>query len=511
MPLSHTKNSILVVLLLSPILLHFSLISLLSLNIPWVDDFAWYFDFFKQLDTAKGVEEFSRTVATPYNGHWHIVQRLVLIAVTRIGLPINSIYFVVVGNLLFLALFYFLFVNKKSRELSIATVAAAWLFFQPISHYNFFECAFFNLPVLLFSMLAIRACCSGRNTAILWAILATISNGNGLLIWPILILIAFWNRDWKKLISTGVFFTLVTSLYLFASKGMKGGGKLDAENILDIALYFVQLCGRILPGTEFADPWLSIGLGVLILIFFLLITPVALRNQQPLYFFMLFILMSMLLVSLTRKSVVGFSAQIVNHYLLFPQLLVGCLVYYFLEEHVRNHKWKTLSLIVVVLFSGICVVVKLPDLIGHQALKIGNALNYEISRKWLLYPPVQGVDEYLLANRSTAYATSRGIYELPVFSKNFLAETCSCQQNSEGDVRVEASLEKRILNRQLFIELTDKSSFKSFYPVDPYTSSVVDWVKRRKNRRVDTVFYLHFMPEPIIAKDVVGCRLFTID
>jgi hypothetical protein len=503
---------ILIILTATPVLLHWALLLILSLNVPWIDDFFWYFDFLRRVDASDRLLEMIRVVVTPYNNHWHIVQRTILIGFTRIGLPINMIYFVLLGNLSFLVLFWLLFVKKSGKhvDISVGTGAAAWLFFQPISHYNFFECAFFNLPVLLFALLSIRAFSAGSRAAFVWAFLATISNGNGLLIWPVLALMALWHRDWKKVLLNGAAFTIVVLLYVTLSDGTKGPGKFNAKPFIEVILYFIQLCGKVVGGATFSEPWFLITAGLLILASVVMIAPRALKAHESLYFFMLFLLMSMAVIALTRKQVSGFTAQIVNHYLMFPQILFACLVYYFLQQYIVNPIGKFSLLVGAILISGTSYLLKLPDLNGHIAIKTGSLLNYEVTKKWLLYPPIQGVAEYQFANQSTAYAISKGYYQLPIQKKNFLPEPCTCQATADGDIQVNAGLQNRVLNRVLFVELTDKSNGKSFFTVDPYTSSVSDWISRKRNRRADATIYLHLLHDPIDAQSIVGCRLFTV-
>lgn len=500
------------VLLAVPILLHFLLLVGFSLNIPWIDDFYWYFEFLRKIEETKSSMDAFQVIITPYNNHWHILQRLLFVSIVNLLGSINMAYVVLVGNILFLTLFYFLFVRKVKSHFQITNgvVAAAWLFFQPVSHYNFFECAFFNLPVLLLSFLAIRGFSDKRNIGFFWGVLATFSNGNGLLIWLVGLLIAIWHRDLRRVFQSGLTFIGFALLYVFLSKGSQGPGKFSAEPIGDMAIYFVQMCGSLVNGLDLFNPWLQTICGLGLIIGILAMTRRALLTNEKLYFFMIFILMSMGIIALTRKEVNGFSAQIVNHYLMFPQLLLGCLVYFFIDNLNLRKSVKTFLLVSSIALSSLNYLVKLPDLNGHYALKIANLLNYEGQKKWRLYPLIQGNEEYRMVNRVTNIAVNNRYYIPPAFNKSFLSEPCSFKTTADGSIVLTAELKQRMLSRTIFIELTDRSNRKTYMPVDRYTSNLKDWFRVKKNRRIDETFFVNLLNEPLKSEDIIGCRILTV-
>lgn len=500
------------VFLVIPILLHFFILFYFSTNIPWIDDFYWYFEFFRKLDIVSDTQAAFKTIITPYNNHWHILQRLLFVSVIGVFGSLNMEWIVILGNVLFVVLFYFLFLKDKSNRhpLSMGSVAAAWLYFQPVSHYNFFECAFFNLPVLLLSFLSIRAFSAKKRSGFFWGLLATFSNGNGLLVWPVGVLMALWHRDWKKALQYALAFIGFAVLYVFLSKGANAPGKFSIEPLWEVILYFIQMCGSFANGVEHLTPWIQTIGGIVLITSIMLITPKALRVNEALYFFMLFLVMSMGIIALTRKEVTGFSAQIVNHYLMFPQLLLGCLIYFLIENTNLRAGLNMTLLVGSILLSTANYVIKLPDLNGHDALKTANLLNYESQKKWRLHPPIQGQKEYNMVNEVTKFVVSKGYYSMPLPAKHFLSDTCTFKTNPDGSILVTAAFEKRILNKTIFVELTDRSNNKTYLPVDRYTSGFADWFRLKKNRRIDITLYINLLNKPIAAENIVSCRLLTV-
>jgi hypothetical protein len=499
------------VLLAMPILFHLGLLLYFSLNIPWIDDFYWYFGFLKKMDgSTTGLESF-KNIITPYNNHWHIIQRLFFVSIIKMLGSINMAWVSFLGNALFAGLFYFLFLPRKAKLIIPAgTIAAAWLFFQPVSHYNFFECAFFNLPVLLLSFLSIRAFSDKRNSGFFWGVLATFSNGNGLLVWPVGVLMAIWHRDWKRALQCGIIFAGFAALYLFLSKGTSGPGKFSIQPIGDLLIYFIQLCGSISNGVEAVSPLFQNICGFAMLAGVVFITKRALQVNEKLYFFMLFLLMSVGIIAMTRKEVDGFSAQIVNHYLLFPQLLLGCLVYFLIEEMNPKPGIKAVVIFAAIALSSVNYALKIPDLNGHHALKIANLMNYESQGKWILHPPIQGKEEYKMVNEVTHSVVAGGEYILPDFEKIYLNESCSYTGNPDGSIVVSAELNHRMLNRVILVELTHGPGLKTYMPVDPYSGTLPDWFRLKKNRRIDATLFINLLNEPFEPKSISACKLMTV-
>ncbi|ODS83043.1 MAG: hypothetical protein ABS46_07340 [Cytophagaceae bacterium SCN 52-12] len=496
-------------LTLLPILLHFTLIALYSRNVPWIDDFYWYFDFLTKTEDAGFSWEAVRILVTSYHNHWHIVQRLILLPVVKMTGGIPIVPFVWLGNLLYLALFYLLFLRERKGKPTFTprTAAAAWLFFQPVSYYNFFECAFFNLPVLLFSFLAIEAFVKQGNRGIGWAVLATFSNGNGMLVWPVAILIAAAKKDWKAVARYTAIFAAFSAAYLRASHGTSGPGRFSLTPFHEIVLYFLQLTGSV----GGLDAWWATTLaGVLLLGIFALSARAMLKKNPAVWYFTVFLLMSIAIISLTRREVSGFSAEIVRHYLMFPQILLVVVACGLAD-------WKKLGKAVqwtlACLAMSLSLVnygARLPEINGYFALKTANLLNYEKERKWRLYPPIQGNEEYRKANAGTATAIARGYYRLPALKREYLASDCALKPRADGSVAILASLPSRMLFKTIMAEVTSPTGETVILPVDPNFDGFLSWLRRKKGARADMSYAAQLMNERFVAGEGAACRLFAV-
>src|SRR5690606_15326754 len=104
---------------LVPVFLHFVLLISFSQNIPWIDDYFWYFGFIEKSEMATSIAAFWKVIITPYNNHWHVVQRLIILFVTKLTGHIPMLALVWVGNLLYVCLFYFFASEGKSREMKL--------------------------------------------------------------------------------------------------------------------------------------------------------------------------------------------------------------------------------------------------------------------------------------------------------------------------------------------------------------------------------------------------------
>lgn len=497
-------------LTLLPILLHFTLVAFYSRNIPWIDDFYWYFDFLAKTGDAGFSWEAVRILVTSYNNHWHIVQRLILLPLVKITGEVPIVPFVWLGNLLYLILFYLLFLRERKGRITFTprTAAAAWLFFQPVSYYNFFECAFFNLPVLLFSFLAIEAFVKPGNKGTGRAVPATFSNGNGILIWPVAILIATVKKDWKAVVRYAAIFAIFSTAYLWASRGTSGPGRLSLTPFHEIVLYFLQLTGSVISGLT--TWWATTIPGVLLLGIFLAGTRTMLKKNPAIWYFTFFLLMSVAIISLTRREVSGVSARVVTHYWMFPQIILAVVVCGIMDWK----KWgKTVQWIMVFLAMGLCLVnysARLPEINGYFALKTANLLNYEKDKKWRLYPPIQGDKEYRWVNSVTENAVSRGYYRPPVLKREYLASNCEVTSRPDGSLIILASLPSRMLFKTIMAEVTSASGQTVILPVDPNFDSFTGWFRRKKGARADMSYATQLLNERFVAGEDATCRIFAV-
>lgn len=500
-------------LTLLPILLHFTLIALYSRNIPWIDDFYWYFDFLTKIEDAGFSWEAVRILVTSYNNHWHIVQRLILLPVVKMTGGIPVVLFTWLGNLLYLVLFYLLFLKEQKGRITFTprTAAAAWLFFQPVSYYNFFECAFFNLPVLLFSFLAIEAFVKPGNTGnkgIGWAVLATFSNGNGMLVWPVAMLIAATKKDWKAVARYAVIFAAFSIAYLWASHGTSGPGRFSLSPFHEIVLYFLQLTGSV--GGGLSPWWATTLVGVLVLGTLAVSARTILKKNPALWYFTVFLLMSIAIISLTRREVSGFSAEIVRHYLMFPQVVlavVACGIAGW-KKPGKVSQW-TLACLAMIL-SLVNYGARLPEINGYFALKTANLLNYEKERKWRLYPPIQGYEEYHEVNTGTDIVISRGYYHPPALKREYLASECAIRSGADGSVAILASLPSRMLFKTIMAEVTNSSGQTVILPVDPNFDSFLSWFRRKKGARADMSYAIQHLNDRFVAGENPTCRIFAV-
>lgn len=500
------------VLFFTPVLLHFGLLLYFSDRIPWIDDYYWYFDFLRRAEDAGSFPALVRIIVTPYNNHWHILQRLVVLAVTAVTGDVPMQVFSWVGNLLYACLF-FLFVSENSGrdlKLSPGKAAFAWLYFQPVSYFNFFECGFFNLPVLIFSFLAVRAFSAAKRSGIWWGILATFSNGNGILVWPVAVLIAFRDRDYKAVLRYGFLLLFFAVSYVLLSKGTSGPGEFSITRFWETGLYFVQLAGSVVsPGISF--PWWAATLsGLAILAFFALWGVFFENKDRARWFFLLFILASMGIVALTRREVNGLTALVAQHYQVFPQLLLAGVAWYWIgrKELPRNAGMLLLSGAIALSLSNYAVM--LPELDGHFALKKADLLNYQEQGKWRLYSPVQGKEEYRRVNEWTDMAVSRGYYLPPVMEKEYLTADCEISVYEDSSFDVSAVLPWRMLFRTVLAEVRDKSGHFTYFPADPGFSSLSGWLRRKKGRRADIACKGQLLNEPLLPEEVTGCRLLVV-
>lgn len=501
--------------ILTPVVLHVLSLAYFSVNHPWIDDYFWYFGFLKKLDDAGSLGAWLDVFTASYNNHWHLIQRLVIVVTTYFSGQVPLLALMWIGNLTFLRLFFLLGGDQPDEgpdRRAVWMIPMSWLFFQPVSYYNFFECAFFNLPVLLFASLSIRSFLRKDGYIFVWAVLATFSNGNGLLIWLILLMLCLRDKNAGGAVRYGIAFTLSAVLNFTFSRASAEMGVFSLSPLGDLLLYFLQTVGWIfVPGTEGAEWWFfRTLLGCAFIAVFVWVGGTLRSDEQGRWFFMLFLLGSIGLITLIRREVNGFSAQVVAHYLIFPQLLWAILI------GILVGRWQPVSFLALVLYAFIavfvisCHVYRLPVLSGHKATKIAEAVNYQESGKLRLYPFIQGEKEYLQVSSWMDYAVAKGYYR-PVYIETVeLSQECALKVGSNGEVTMTSSLPWRVLSRQLLFEIEEKGGSKVFFPTEPYMTQLSDWAIRKKSRSVSAFYNLHTIRPPVDTEQIQGCSVVMV-
>ncbi|WP_460968246.1 hypothetical protein [Spirosoma migulaei] len=400
-------------LILIPIFLFYSLFFHFLTNIPYIDDFSWYFNFINKFDSANAFQDKLHTFLDPYNNHRHYFQRLLIIPFVYLTGQINISFFIIIGNISFIA-----FLSTIIRKTNlIGSAVLVWLAFQPISFMNYYTFAFFNLPVFLFSLLCIRLMVQQGTLRwiILLGLLATFSNGNGLLVWLLGILISLVQKDGKRLIVYGATLSLLVLVYSLQ------GGQADSPRVIDVEfishalLYFIQIHAYFVNWPDYALPWipLLIGTGLLLIVGYLVIKnkPFYYKSEKSyLLVYLLFLSLSMALISFLRSSVNGLNANVIDHYKIYPCLFLGILIYYCTEQKSLTTFWKYSFVAISILITLVNYTIYIPRMYTHFTNQVADALNYHSTKKWLFYPVIQGKKEYEFVNTVSNAVIKKGYY-----------------------------------------------------------------------------------------------------
>ena len=415
------KNGLFYLLLIIPIFLFYGLFFRFLKNTPYIDDFYWYFNFIDQFDQAPTFSEKLNVFLKPYNQHRHYIQRLLSLLSILFSGELNIYFFTLLGNSILLFFIYYL-LQPTAKNIA-GVVFATWLFFQPVSFMNYYTFAFFNLPVLLFSLLFIRAMVLRAN--LLWIIflglLATFSNGNGLLVWVLGILLSFIKADYKHLfIFSTILITLLILFYLqntFYLQNIQADTSrvINVKFFIDSALYFIQIHAGFLNWSAYGLSWMAIPIGVLILFLFgkiLINRTVVHERSGQLYvlYFLLFLSLSMGLISVGRVSVDGLIANVIDHYRLYPCLFLGCIVYYYMTTTKLTTILQRGILLIGIGITILNYAIYLPRMYMHFSHQLADALNYSATGKWLFYPLIQGKKEYDFVNVVSDSVISKEFY-----------------------------------------------------------------------------------------------------
>lgn len=329
-----------------PILMLIGIIALLTVNVPYWDDYGAIIGYF-----AHPLPERLLHLADFNNEHRILTARLTFETIYQVLGRFDFQVCMGVGAaflLGFAALLASVFWRASPRG-KILFLPCFWLVVSFIHYENlcWAMCAVSNIPVHFWALLACLALSrqtkAGLFTSFGCATLATFSTGGGMAIWPCLILFSLFQRHDRQTRSL----CQIASLCLCASISIALyfiGFPTAAEpasqpfapttRILHTVLFFISFVGGWIPSF-----WPALAIGIITLVAFGYFTFNLPRIKTPsIYFFLLYLLGNMAAAALFRSA--DYKSAISFRYILIPISALTCTTLLAGETFLQNLKGK---------------------------------------------------------------------------------------------------------------------------------------------------------------------------
>ncbi len=432
---SANNSNILILLISLPIIYYFYLVNFFAVNIPYQDDYGTIIRFMNEYFEPTA-DKLSLLFSQTGNEHRLAFNRFVVLALYGLYGEVNFKFLIIIGNVALLLLFIMLFKVSKLHSKTTVFIFGAFLLFQP-EHWESMTwamAALSNYYVLLFALLSIYCLQWKNNTgfylSILLAIIATYTNGNGLFVLYINLLSLIIDRTYfsKTKISSQylsfhfaiylILTILVTGLYFL--NYTKTGHHQTIENILVIPLFFLKHFLLML-GSGFAFELSNLGIfvGVIILLSFGWLSYCQyFRHHPTLFYFILFIIISVLIASITRAGFGVLDQALSSRYRIYSILLILLLGLATIEQLEINYTIKNYFLWIIiglsVMFNLYSVQKNTAFLIQHQAF-LTTSIRHFALQEYSEFTAVTHAKNPERAINNLKSAINRGYYKIPKY------------------------------------------------------------------------------------------------
>ncbi|MFT4031986.1 MAG: hypothetical protein QM669_06170 [Siphonobacter sp.] len=163
-----------------------------SVNFPFYDDYFLLFDELIKFNHIDNYVDLIKELFTQHNDHRVFTHRLTFLIITKILGYIDVQYMMLIGNLIQIGIVLMVVNLFKKEKKIIYAIPVLLIILQPQQYINMFgSYGLYNNGVILFSFISIyflsiaplKSRLININLAIVFAFLATFSNGNGISIW----------------------------------------------------------------------------------------------------------------------------------------------------------------------------------------------------------------------------------------------------------------------------------------------------------------------------------------
>jgi len=426
-------NYLIVLLTCFPIAYYFYLINLFAVNIPLQDDYGTMIRFMNNY-FAPTADKLSLLFSQTGNEHRLAFNRFVVLGLYSIFNEVNFKLLIFIGNIGLLFLFILLFKISQLRSKLPVFIGCAFLLFQ-IEHWESMTwamAALSNYYVLLFALLSIyclqQKSVSGFYLSILLGIIATYTNGNGLFVLYInfmsLIIDYFSDRKATNLLDMsryyfviyGITTAIVTLLYFL---NYSKTGHHDAMSAIVIMPLFFIKHFLLMLGSGFAleNPMIGIivGITIVLLTSWLGYTQYFQRNPS-LFYFLLFMLVSVLVASLTRAGFGVLEQALSSRYRLYSVLIVILLAVSILE-HLEIY--RLINRYILIIFIGLSISFSLysfnknTELLANRQHFLVTAIRHIVLREYTEFAKLTHAKDPKRVIDNLQQAIDHGYYQIP--------------------------------------------------------------------------------------------------
>lgn len=347
MQLKFGNNSILYVPTFIVIFAHLFFVNYYSVNFPNSDDFDQYIQFLLSFKNASSYYDRILILFTPRDEHFQFLSRAITILTYYLSNQINFSFIIFLGSLAIIPLILFFYFSLESipvRSKQIVLFCVALIIAQP-TYVEATQWATNSIHFLWINPLALASFFYALNPvkpstkkAFLLATLACLTQGNGIFVPAIIATVKLSQQKWREFVYFGILTSSIFTLFIYLGPTNETFTKLTSTQIVPSIIYIFQFLGS---SVGFNDSNISLLTGILSAI--LLISALKnsrLKSHLPLIGFIVFILASAMINSISRGIENLSFAYTTSRYSLLSSLFICSVLVLFITSFQSELKRK---------------------------------------------------------------------------------------------------------------------------------------------------------------------------
>jgi len=399
-----------VLICLIPIVAFFGMVWRYALNIPFWDDYDAVLLFLVKYFDAPTIIQKLYLIFSQHNEHRIVFNKLITLSQLYLNGVVDFRQLIFIGNIGLigiLGVLYYVLGTQKNKFLFLIPVS--FLLFQPQywENIHWAMASLQNFYVIFFAFLSILLISKGGRIffllGIIFAVLATFTQGNGMFVFPIGVGILLYQRKYASFSIWLLMMLLCVGLYFhgYIQPAQHPSVLKAFYNPLLTLRYFFSFIGASFGFNKSFSPYI----GIATLIYFLIITVKKYFRQNIIvYGLFCFLFLSAAAAAVTRSGF-GLEQALASRYSIISILFYILIYLSLIEIYTSLKKYIVIFICAAISFNVYAYFLNFHSVIEHHNTLVESVKKWEMNGQGLLFPDGEG------ANQRMMKAIGKGIYK----------------------------------------------------------------------------------------------------
>jgi len=395
---------------LTPIVIFFGMVWKYALNIPFLDDYDAVLGFLVKYFDASTLAQKFHLIFAQHNEHRIVFNKLIELAQIYAHGVTDFRQLIFIGNIGLIGIFAVLYFSLgRIKNQILVFIPVSFLLFQPQywENIHWAMASLQNFHVLFFAFISIFLVSKREKSffslGIIFAVLATFTQGNGMFVFPVGVAILLYQKRYNSLLIW--IFTMIICVGFYFRNYIQPAQHPSIVtaflNPFQTISYFFSFIGSSVGFGKFLSPYI----GFATFIYFVIISLKKYFKQNiVIYGLFCFLFLSAAAAALTRSGL-GLEQAFASRYSIIS-ILFFVLIYLSLIDLYKNlARYIVAFIVAAILFNACAYYLYFHSVVEHHISLSESLEKWKVNGEGLLFPDQEG------ANKKLLMAIEKGIYK----------------------------------------------------------------------------------------------------